>query len=345
MPKFHQIIEQHWQHPKPWLTFFLKPFSCVFARIAAKRRRDFLAGRTKSEKLPVPVVVVGNIHAGGAGKTPIVSALVSGLQQRGVNVGIISRGYGRAEKGVHVLNPSTTAAQAGDEPLLLYRQTGAPVAVGSSRAQAGQALLAAYPDVQMIVADDGLQHYALQRNVEIVVFPLADTVRDDLDLLPNGCLREPLSRLASVDAVVVGGGSHPSFRPSGNMFASRVEPGSIYRLSQPDEKLDLGCLKNCRTAAAAGIAKPERFFDSLRRLGVGLDEKLVLPDHADITPQDLPAADFVFVTEKDAVKLSDGPDADALNHVWVLPICAIIEPDLANFVLGRLNIESQRETV
>ncbi|WP_416190988.1 tetraacyldisaccharide 4'-kinase [Neisseria sp. CCUG12390] len=338
MPKLHQIIEQHWQRPKPWLTLLLKPFSCVFARIAAKRRRDFLSGRLKSGKLPVPVVVVGNIHAGGAGKTPVVSALVSGLQKRGVNVGIISRGYGRAQKGVHVLNAASTAAQAGDEPLLLYRQTGAPTAVGSSRVEAGRALLAAYPEVQVIVADDGLQHYALQRDVEIAVFPSADTARNDLDLLPNGGLREPLSRLGSVDAVVVSGGGNPAFRPSENMFSSRVETGAIYRLNRPSEKLDSGRLKNRRAAAAAGIAKPERFFDSLRGLGIELHETAALPDHADITPQDLPQADFVFVTEKDAVKLSDGLGSDALNHVWVLPICAIIEPDLAEFVSGRLKI-------
>lgn len=344
MPKFHQIIEQHWQHPKPWLTLLLKPFSCVFARIAAKRRGDFLAGRMKSEKLPVPVVVVGNIHAGGAGKTPIVAALVSGLQARGVKVGIISRGYGRKEKGVHVFNAASSAAQAGDEPLLLFRQTGAPTAVGSRRAEAGSALLAEHPEIEMIVADDGLQHYALQRDVEIVVFPAADVGRTDLDFLPNGSLREPLSRLAEVDAVVVSGAAADSVQHfqtacGGHRFASRVEAGKIYRLNAPQEKLDLGRLKNHTAAAAAGIAKPERFFHTLRGLGVDLAATVALPDHAAITPQDLPQADFVLITEKDAVKLSGGLNPDALNHVWVLPICAIIEPDLADFVLCRLKIE------
>lgn len=341
MPKLFQIIEQHWQQPKPWLTPLLKPFSCVFGQIAAKRRRDFLAGHSPSEQLPVPVVVVGNIHAGGVGKTPIVATLVSDLQQRGVKVGIISRGYGRAEKGVHVLHANSTAAQAGDEPLLLYRQTGAPTAVGSRRAEAGRALLAAHPEIEIIVADDGLQHYALQRDVEIVVFLFADVGRSDLDFLPNGSLREPLSRLAEVDAVVVSGvpeleqSVHAPYAKHG--FASRVETGKIYRLNAPQEKLDIGRLKNHTVAAAAGIAKPERFFNALRGLGVDLAETVALPDHADITPQDLPSADFVFVTEKDAVKLSGSLNRDALNHVWVLPICAIIEPDLADFVSDRLS--------
>ena len=206
MPKLHQIIERYWQSPNPFLSLLLKPLSKLFAKIAAKRRDDFVSGRLKSEKLPVPVVVVGNIHAGGTGKTPIVAALVSGLQEKGVKVGIISRGYGRKSKAVHVLNTASSAADAGDEPLLLFRQTGVPTAVGSSRAEAGRALLAAHPELELIVADDGLQHYALQRDMEIAVFPAADTGRTDLDLLPNGSLREPLSRLDSVDAVVVSGG-------------------------------------------------------------------------------------------------------------------------------------------
>ena len=116
----------------------------------------------------------------GTGKTPIVAALVSGWQEKGVKVGIISRGYGRKSKAVHVLNTASSAADAGDEPLLLFRQTGAPTAVGSSRAEAGRALFAAHPELELIVTDDGLQHYALQRDMEIAVFPAADTGRTDL---------------------------------------------------------------------------------------------------------------------------------------------------------------------
>ena len=339
MPKLHQIVERHWQRPYPLLSLLLKPFSWLFGKIAAKRRRDFLAGRLKSEKLPVPVVVVGNIHAGGVGKTPVTAALVNGLTARGIRAGIVSRGYGREGGGTYVLNEQSTAAQAGDEPLLLYRQTGAPVAVGARRAEAGRALLAAHPDIQVIVADDGLQHYALQRDVEIAVFPAADTGRTDLDLLPNGSLREPLSRLDSVDAVVVSGGkADASFVPSENMFHSRIETGQIYRLNHPSEILDTGRLKNQTVAAVAGIAKPERFFDSLRNTGITLNQTVALPDHADIAAADLPDADAVIITEKDAVKFSDGLN---LNHVWVLPVCAIIEPDLAEFVLEQLGLAEE----
>ena len=332
--KFHTVIERHWQKPYPVLSFLLKPLSGLFAKIAAKRRADFLSGKRQSEKLSVPVVVVGNIHAGGTGKTPIVATLVSGLQEKGVKVGIISRGYGRKSKAVYVLNAESRAEDAGDEPLLLFRKTGAPTAVGSSRAEAGRALLAAYPDIGLIVADDGLQHYALRRDVEIAVFPTADTGRTDLDLLPNGNLREPLSRLDSVDAVVISGGkADTSFMPSENMFHSRIETGQIYRLNRPSEKLDLAGLGNRTVAAVAGIAKPSRFFDSLRSMGITLNQTVALPDHADISVADLPDVDAVIITEKDAVKFSDGI---GLNHVWVLPVCAIIEPDLAEFVLERL---------
>ncbi|WP_301885028.1 tetraacyldisaccharide 4'-kinase [Neisseria uirgultaei] len=332
--KFHTLIERHWQKPYPVLSFLLKPLSGLFAKIAAKRRADFLSGKRQSEKLPVPVVVVGNIHAGGTGKTPIVAALVSGLQEKGVKVGIISRGYGRKSKAVHVLNAESRAEDAGDEPLLLFRKTGAPTAVGGSRAEAGRALLSAHPDIGLIVADDGLQHYALQRDVEIAVFPSADTARQDLDLLPNGSLREPLSRLDSVDAVVVSGGeADASFAPSENMFHSRIETGQIYRLNRLSEELDLAGLGNQTVAAVAGIAKPARFFDSLRNMGITLKQTVALPDHADISAADLPDADAVIITEKDAVKFSDGICAD---NVWVLPVCAIIEPDLAAFVFERL---------
>lgn len=172
--KLHEKIEQHWQQPNPILRGILSPFSRIFAQIAAKRRQNFLSGSLKTQKLPVPVVVVGNIHAGGTGKTPIVSSLVLSLQNKGLKVGIVSRGYGRKSTQIHVLNEKSTADDAGDEPLMLYRQTHAPVAVGAERHAAGMALLAAYPDLQIIVSDDGLQHYRLARDVEIAVFPAAD---------------------------------------------------------------------------------------------------------------------------------------------------------------------------
>ena len=341
MPKLHEIIERHWQRPNLFLSIGLWPLSRLFQTASSLRRLLYRTGRLNSEKLPVPVVVVGNIHAGGTGKTPVVAALVSQLRARGIAAGIVSRGYGRSRSSAYVLTPDSTAADAGDEPLLLYRQTGAPTAVGSNRAEAGRALLAAHPGIKLIVTDDGLQHYALQRDMEIVVFPAADAGRTNLDLLPNGGLREPVSRLAEADAVVVSGvaGTHcPAFGLHRNEFHARLHTGTIYRLHHPEEHLDTGRLKTLRVAAVAGIAKPERFFDTLRQMGIELAETRALPDHAALTAADLPRADIVIITEKDAVKLSDGLP----ENLWVLPVCAIIEPDLAAFVAGRLNPETDK---
>lgn len=331
-----RLIEHHWQSPNPLLGLLLRPLSRLFGVIVARRWRNYLSGRKHSEKLAVPVVVVGNIQAGGSGKTPVVQALVSALQSYGIRPGIISRGYGRKGGEVHVLAPGSTAAQAGDEPLLLYRSTGAPTAVGSNRAAAGRALLAAYPGVQIIIADDGLQHYALQRDFEVAVFPAADVGRR-LELLPAGNLREPQQRLHSVDAVLVSGSgpdaSEPDWRlPSGVLLCrSGLQYGTPYRLHRPAQLLPEGYLKNRRCIAAAAIANPQRFFRALARQGIMAAEEVALPDHASWQIADLPAADSYIVTEKDAVKLA----ADTPQEVWVLPMRAVLPEELVQAVLRR----------
>ena len=332
----HRLIERHWQTPNPLLTPILWPLARLFGLLAARRREGYLKGRRHSEKLPVPVVVVGNVQAGGSGKTPVVQALVRALQERGIRPGIISRGYGRSGQGVHVLNNQSTAAQAGDEPLLLHRSTGAPAAVGNRRAEAGRALLAAHPEVQIIVADDGLQHYALQRDFELAVFPAADVGRP-LDLLPNGNLREPLQRLESVNAVLLANSTPDSPEPdwalpdSVLLCRSRLQCGQIYRLHRPHDPLPEGYLKQRRVIAAAAIAKPERFFAELARLGIETERQIALPDHAAWQIADLPAADCYIVTEKDAVKLA----ADTAQEVWVLPVRAELPEALVQAVMRR----------
>ena len=323
----HTLLERHWQSPNPVLLLLLRPLAILFGKIAARRRARYLSGSLKSEKPPVPVVVVGNIHAGGTGKTPITAALVAALQTRGITVGIISRGYGRSLKTPHVLTARSTAAEAGDEPLLLYRRTQAPTAVARRRIEAARALLAAHPDLQLIIADDGLQHYALERDLEICVFPAADAARRDLDLLPNGGLREPVARLRDVDAVVF------------SQAAPAVAAAAPYRYAHPDETLHSGSLKtDARCVAVAAIARPQRFFDSLAALGFPLAQTLALPDHAAFDTTALPAADYIFVTEKDAAKLP--PPDKAPANIWVLPIDAQIAPDLAAWVLARLDIKA-----
>ena len=344
----HTLLERHWQSPNPLLRLLLRPLSILFGKIARRRRARYRIGSLKSEKLPVPVVIVGNLHAGGTGKTPITAALVAALQTRGIAVGIISRGYGRSLKTPHVLTERSTAAEAGDEPLLLYRRTHAPTAVASRRIEAARALLAAHPEVQLIIADDGLQHYALARDLEICVFPAADAARRDLDVLPNGGLREPIARLREVNAIVfsqaappVAAAAQQHFRlpQSVALFTSQICAAAPYRYAQPSEKLHSGSLKtNAHCVAIAAIARPQRFFDSLTALGIPLAQTIALPDHAALNITALPAADYIFVTEKDAAKLPPLPHAPA--PIWVLPIEAQITPDLADWVLAELGMEA-----
>ena len=344
----HAILERHWQSPNSILRLLLRPLAILFGKIAARRRARYLAGSLKSEKLPVPVVIVGNLHAGGTGKTPITTALVAALQARGIAVGIISRGYGRSLKTPHVLTANSSAAEAGDEPLLLYRRTHAPTAVASRRVEAARALLAAHPEVQLIIADDGLQHYALARDLEICVFPAADAARRDLDVLPNGGLREPIARLRDVNAIVFSQAA-PAIAPAAQqhfrlperiaLFTSQVAATAPYCYAQPSEKLDIGSLKpHARCIAIAAIARPQRFFDSLTTLGIPLAHTIALPDHAALDRTALPAADYIFVTEKDAAKLPPPPHAP--SNIWVLPIDAQITPDLADWVLAELGIQA-----
>ncbi|UOP04037.2 tetraacyldisaccharide 4'-kinase [Conchiformibius kuhniae] len=327
-------LARHWQQPSAVLNVLLSPASWLFGAAAWLRRTLYRAGWLKTEKLSVPVVVVGNLHAGGTGKTPITAALADALMRRGVKVGIVSRGYGRSLRDTHVLNDSSTAAQAGDEPLLLYRQTRAAVAVSARRADAARALLAKFPDIQIIISDDGLQHYALHRDVEIAVYPAADAARRP-KLLPNGALREPLSRLQTVDALVFSqaeyGIPETVFGLPANVFAAQLRPAAPYRFRRPAEMLSAPP-DNAVCAAACAIARPERFFNTLKQMGFPISQTQVLPDHAALNPAALPSADYVFVTEKDAVKLPP----DCPENVWVLPVRAEITPDLAAFVLARV---------
>lgn len=344
--KLHQIIESHWQNPRPYLSVFLSPLSGVFQAGAAWKKR-----RTEARKLPVPVVVVGNLHAGGTGKTPITASLVLSLKNKGLKVGIVSRGYGRTLKEIHILHADSTVSDAGDEPLMLFRQTGVPVAVGANRFEVGEALLAQYPDLQVIVSDDGLQHYTLARDLEIAVFPANDVGRK-LAVLPQGALREPLERLHDVDAIVLSQMDLNQFNNKNQLdkaktffsireeiqakiFASHIQIGLPHRYHQYNEIFHPNAVsEGQKLAAIAGIARPERFFQALEQKGFQLNQKVVLRDHEAISPQDFPEADAIFITEKDAVKLPE----NAPYQVWVLPIYAIIEPDLGDFVVEKLNL-------
>lgn len=289
-------LRRAWQHRGP-LARALWPLSLLYGALTALRRALYRAGLLRSQRLPVPVIVVGNVIAGGAGKTPVTLAVVRHLQQAGRRPGVISRGYGRATDDCREALPASTAAEVGDEPLLIARASGAPVFVARQRAQAGRALLAAYPAVDVLVCDDGLQHLALARDVEICVFN--DEGTGNGWLLPAGPLREPWPR--AVDLVLhagaAPGGAAPQFALSRQLADHAVNAAG--------HRLPLAQLRGQPLHALAAIARPQDFFAMLRAQGLAPASEQALPDHYDFNSwEPLPNNGLRLIcTEKDAVKL------------------------------------------
>ena len=323
MPRNRFSAENIWRR-RGLTAWLLLPAAAVFAALAAARRLLYRRGLLAASRLPVPVVVVGNITAGGSGKTPLVLWLVEALRRRGRRPGVVSRGYGGDAAGVREVLPSSNADVVGDEPLLIRRRAQCPVFVGRDRAAAAKALLAAH-DCDMIVCDDGLQHYALARDVEIAVIDRRGASNGWP--LPAGPLREPVARLRSVDAVVANGWTGPA------AFRMALAGERFQRLDDAARSCSAADLAGLRLHAVAGIGEPQRFFDHLAALGLSF-EAHAFPDHHRYVVADLAfAGDAILTTEKDAVKYP----ALASLPVWVLPVTATIEPDLAQFVLERID--------
>lgn len=267
----------YWQSRFP--ACLLLPLSALFGTVAAVRRGLYRIGVLRSERLPVPVVVVGNLGAGGAGKTPTVLHLAERLCALGWRPGIVCRGYGGNVEGVAEVDAAGPADRFGDEPLLLARAAACPVFVGRDRVAAGRALLAAHPSVDLILTDDGLQHYRLARDVEIVVIDGSRGLQNGW-LLPAGPLREPTSRLAQADALVVNGQGVVALPSHAHRFQMQLVPGDAYRLDAPNERRPLAAFSGERLAAVAGIAHPGRFFATLQSAGLAFDEHPFADHHA-----------------------------------------------------------------
>lgn len=316
-------FEQRRLSPALWL---LLPLSCLFALLAWLNRR-----LVSPERLAVPVVVVGNITVGGAGKTPLTIWLARQLRERGWRPGIVSRGYGGAASEARPVTESAEPVEVGDEPILLARRSGVPVWVGSDRAAAGQALLAAHPEVDVILCDDGLQHYRLARDVELAVFD--GRGGGNGWRLPAGPLREPFSRLAEVDAVICNGPPDQRITPAVRRFDMRLAAGRFYRLDQPQQSCEASDLKGKKLYALAGIGDPGRFFRSLATLGLAFAAH-PFPDHHAYSAADLVFAEdgILLMTEKDAVKCT-GLTA---GETWVLPVEAELSPALIDLILEKL---------
>jgi tetraacyldisaccharide 4'-kinase len=306
------------------LTAALLPLSLLFHAVVAIRRALYHTGIAHGASLPVPVIVVGSILAGGVGKTPLVRALAAALARAGWRPGIVSRGYGGSNAVPRAVAPGDDPAAVGDEPLLLAADA-FPVWIGRDRVAAARALLAAHPECDVVVADDGLQHYALRREFEIAVIDEARGFGNGR-MLPAGPLREPRSRLDRVDALVrlVTGEALPA-DDAGRETAMTYEPLPWRNLTQPDAVADAAAWRAGVLHAVAGIGNPARFFALVRRLG--FDPVChPFPDHYRYARADLafPDATAILMTEKDAVKCA----AFADTRCWYLPIRARIDPAL-----------------
>ncbi len=332
-------LERHWYRPERGLSLVLTPLELLFALLSALRRLCYRLGFAKSEHPGVPVVIIGNINVGGVGKTPLTLALIQSFQQHGIQVGLVSRGYGGTHREPCEVTSETPASLVGDEPLLLAA-SGAPVVVGRDRVAAARKLVERHPGLDLILSDDGLQHYRLARDLELVVMEGSRGVGNG-HLLPNGPLREPVSRLERIDALVVNGPDIagvplPAAIPC---FTMTLQASDCYLASDPSVRATPAAFAGKRVVALAGIGHPERFFATARGLGIELAATHAFPDHHPFGAGDIPSdADVVLVTAKDAVKLRH------LNHarLWVLPVQAVVEPDLAGWITTRLKIRHGR---
>ena len=295
---------KHWQSTSTPLTQALRPIAAMYGWLWSMRSALYRMGILRSKHLSVPVVVVGNVVAGGAGKTPIVIALVQRLQTENYKVGIISRGYGRDGSGCTEVTKYSAASDVGDEPVLLHRTTGSPVFVAKNRVQAAQTLLAQYPDIDIIVSDDGLQHLALHRDIEVVVFDERGVGNGML--LPAGPLREPWPRKPYCAAHLV-------------LNDVKRQIGT-YAINGKGERITLSKLHHKTMHALAAIAKPDVFFDMLRAKGLVLASTQSYPDHDSLKRCKIPSQEneVLLCTAKDAVKLWQ-------HHPQVLAIPLLIE--------------------
>ena len=302
-------LQYHWYTRSPWLLL-LTPLSIAYRAVTALRRFAYKTGIVHSHKVAIPVIVVGNITVGGTGKTPLVAWLANYLKEQGYRPGIVSRGYGgKARSWPQQVRPDSDPAMVGDEAVMLAGQTQCPMAVAPKRTEAAEALIE-HSDCNIILSDDGLQHYALQRDVEIAVI---DGVRrfGSGFLLPAGPLREPVSRLKSVDMVVVNG------LGNANEYQMKVKPGRAVSLNDAFIERDLTEFRGRAIHAVAGIGHPDRFFQLLQQAGIRVEEH-AFPDHHPYRHSDVDFGDdkAIIMTRKDAVKCR----SLGLENAWFVPI-------------------------
>ncbi len=326
-----EVIQTAWRRKNALFYLVLTPLSWLFALLTSIRRFAYQEGFCKSYALPVPVIVVGNINVGGSGKTPVVMWLVAQLTKNGYNPAVISRGYGGSIKVPTNVNASTPASLVGDEPVLIANRCTCPVWVGANRVEVATALLKAHPECNVIISDDGLQHYRLKRDIEIAVVD-AEHHEKNARLLPAGQLRESLKRLNLVDAIVCNGPKSEQ-QSDEAFYPMQLVGDKFYNLADVETHAVAADFKHKTIKAIAGIGKPARFFEHLLQLGMTF-VSVSFDDHYAFCAEDLAKidCDVLIMTEKDAVKCK--PFAQA--HHWVLPVEASIDEALLPLVLEKL---------
>ena len=317
------FINDIW-YGKNLLSLILVPFSWLYKIFIVIRQLIYKSGILPVNQVGVPVIVVGNITVGGAGKTPLVIWIANFLKQNGFNPGIVSRGYGgKASHWPQQVRTDSDPVMVGDEPVLIAKRTGCPVAASPDRCSAAAGLIE-HKQCNIIISDDGLQHYALGRNIEIAVI---DSIRrfGNKHCLPAGPLREPVSRLKSVDMIVSNG------IPLKGEHQMEYTVNSLISVKNENIDCEITSLRNKKIHAVAGIGYPERFFNLLKKHGLKIIEH-PFPDHHIFKPADIKFDDdlAVVMTEKDAVKCSKFAD----DNYWYLPISA----EMSNTFIHRLTI-------
>ncbi|WP_106477100.1 tetraacyldisaccharide 4'-kinase [Phytohalomonas tamaricis] len=322
-------LENAWYTDAAWLKA-LTPLEAIYSRVVTRRRESYVSGRRPIWQASVPVIVVGNITVGGTGKSPLVAWLGRWLAERGWRPGIISRGYGgRAPRYPFYVDASANTEYAGDEPVMLAQQTGLPVVVDPDRPRAARKLIAAGCDI--LLSDDGLQHLQLGRDIELVVVD-GERGFGNHHCLPVGPLREPLSRLADVDAVITNGALDVKI-PASQYSMSLVPRAWRHLIDNVCYGIDERPFSG-HVHATAGIGNPQRFFRTLEQLGIDF-ERHPLPDHHRFTATDLKFADNlpVIMTAKDAVKCRHF----ANERCWALDVEAQPEAPLIDWLVKRLD--------
>lgn len=324
-----QRLQHYWYRISP-LHLLLYPISLFLGVLVALRRTLYRTGIFTSIKLPVPVVIIGNVSVGGTGKTPLTLTLVQQLIDAGWHPAIISRGYRKSATVTPTpreVLAGDVAEEVGDEPLLMRQRNLCPVWIGRDRPAVALALLRAYPACDILLSDDGLQHYRLQRDMEIAVVDGARRFGNGW-LIPAGPLREPISRLACVDAVVINGGEI-----RGAEFAMQLNGTRFYNLLNPNEVLTAEAFIGMQLHACAGIGHPQRFFNHLQQLDLHCTPHAFADHHPFCASDvDFPDADAIFLTEKDAVKCA----AFATEKHWVLRVDAVVSPALVQLIIKKV---------